>query len=249
MKIESLNNDKVKYWCKLKEKKFRDQEGLFLVEGDHLLNEALVQGCVKEIISLEESFQIPDIPFYQVTETIMKKISNQVSIAPVIGVCEKIKPRKIKGNVCILDDIQDPGNLGTIIRSAVAFSIDTIVLSNGTVDLYNEKVVRASEGMIFNLNFIREDLNSFLPYIKEQGYFIYGTDVSQGNLLKKVHFPEKSAIIIGNEGRGMHKEYVSFCDTLLHIPINSYCESLNAGVAASIIFYEMNNVNEEGLKR
>ncbi len=240
MKIESLNNIKVKEWIKLQEKKYRDINKEFLIEGDHLLNEALKVNRVKEIISTDEAFKKEGIPFYLVTSGIIKKISKQVSGTNVIAVVKKSTNDKIEGNVCLLDNIQDPGNLGTIIRSALAFNIKTIILSNETVDLYNDKVIRASEGMLFKLNFRRDKLEDVIKELKENNYNIYGTNVKNGNKLKDISFKEKSAIIIGNEGKGMRKELEDKCDFLINIPISDNCESLNASVAASIIFYEMN---------
>lgn len=236
MNIESINNNKVKEWTKLKEKKYREKFGKFLIEGDHLLNSALIKGQVLEIISTDKTMEIPGIPFYFVTPEIIKKISSQVSSTKVIGVCKKQVAKEIAGKVCILDNIQDPGNLGTIIRSAVAFNINTLILSNNTVDLYNEKVIRATEGMLFDLNIIRADLNSTIKMLKKDGYKIFGTDVNKGTELRKISFPYDCAIIIGNEGQGMSENLKELCDDVLHININ--CESLNAGVAASIIFYE-----------
>ena len=237
MNIESVNNSKVKEWSKLKIKKYRDETGLFLVEGDHILSQAMVKRSIREVISVDKTMEIPGIPFYLVTDPIMKKLSNQVSGTKVIGVCKKLTEREIMGNVCLLDNIQDPGNLGTIIRSAVAFNIDTIILSNDSVDLYNDKVIRSSEGMLFDLNIIRADLKEQISRLKEKGYKIYGTDVLSGTNLKDMKFSKKTAIIIGNEGKGMKEELKSICDGLIHIEIN--CESLNASVAASIIFYEV----------
>lgn len=239
MKIESLQNPKVKEWSKLKEKKYRDLNNLFLIEGDHLLNEAMVKGVVKEIISTDTLFDFNGIPFYEVNESIMKKLSNQVSGTNVICVCEKIEEKDINGNVCMLDNIQDPGNLGTIIRSAVAFNIDTIIISPDTVDLYNDKVIRSSEGMLFHINVVKKDLNLAIDELKEKNYKIYGTNVENGTSLKEIEFNNKNAIIIGNEGNGVKKALQDKCDSLIYIPIISACESLNAGVAASIIFYEM----------
>jgi len=239
MKIESINNPKVKEWMKLKEKKYRDASNLFLIEGDHLLNEAMIKGVVKETISKDKLFSFTGIPFYEVNDTIMKKLSSQVSGTNVIGIVEKLKEKEINGNVCLLDNIQDPGNLGTIIRSAVAFNIDTIVVSPDTVDIYNEKVIRASEGMLFHLNIIKRNISDMLADLKSKNYIIYGTNVENGKSLKDIHFDGKTAIIIGNEGKGMNKDLQSQCDELIYIPMNKTCESLNAGVAASIIFYEM----------
>ena len=239
MKIESINNSKVKAWLKLQNKKYRDEENLFLIEGEHLLKEALKVNLVKEIISFNISFKDDGIPFYEVTPLIIKKISKQVSGTNVIAVVKKIQEKEILGNVCLLDNIQDPGNLGAIIRSATAFNIDTLVLSLDTVDLYNEKVIRASEGMIFHLNIIRRDLNNTICDLKKKGYTIYGTDVNKGHDLKNIVFNEKSCIIIGNEGKGMSDKLKSSCHELINIVISKDCESLNASVASSIIFYEL----------
>ena len=239
MIIASLNNSKVKACSKLKEKKFRDEENSFLIEGDHLVECALNYGVVKEIITTDENYKIPHIPVYYVTSSIMKKLSNQVTGTNIIAVCQKIPERQIQGNVCLLDNIQDPGNLGTIIRSAKAFGIDTLVLSLDTVDLYNDKVIRASEGLLFGLNIIKADLKETIKKLKEKNYTIYGTNCKEGPELRKTSFAPLSAIIIGNEGRGMKEELTSMCDEMLHISIDG--ESLNAGVAASIIFYEVKN--------
>ena len=222
MIIESVNNKKVKNWLKLKVKKYRDKEGLFL-----------------EIIASDISFKVDNIPFNLVSDAVLKKLSSQVSSTKVIAVVEKIKTKEIKGDVSILDDIQDPGNLGAIIRSAVAFGIDTLILSNETVDLYNEKVIRASEGMIFKLNYKRGNLEEEITNLKGLNYQIWGTDVADGTDLKSIKKESKLAIIIGNEGKGMNERYKDLCDKLINIRINPNCESLNASVAASIIFYQI----------
>ncbi len=240
MKIESLSNAKVKDWQKLKIKKYRDKEGVFLIEGDHLLNEALKRNLVQEIIAEDRTFRVDNIPFWEVSANVLKKLSSQSSGTNVIAVVKKEEEKPIYGKVCLLDDIQDPGNLGAIIRSAVAFNIKTIVLSKNTVDLYNEKVIRASEGMLFQLNFLRGDLKKMALKLKEDGYKIYGTNVNVGEDLRTIKFFPKQAIIIGNEGRGMDRELEKYCDSLINININKECESLNASIAAAIIFYEMN---------
>lgn len=235
MNITSLQNEKVKYWVNLKNKKFRDQEKCFLIEGDHLINEAQKLGLVKYTISVVN----PNAQFF-VTKEIMEKISDQKSISYNAAVVNFIPEDSINGKVFILDGLQDPGNLGTIIRSAVAFGIDTIILSDTCVDLYNPKVVRATEGMIFNLNILRRNLIEFIPILKNIGYKIIGTDVVSGTSIKDIP-KDNIAIIIGNEGSGMSKEVRELCDTFTNIPISSSCESLNAGVAASIIMYEVSH--------
>lgn len=234
MKIESIHNPRVKEWCKLKEKKYRDLEGLFLIEGEHLLKEAKAKGVVKEIISTNEELEAD---FY-VTDAIMKKISSQVSFEERIAVCKKMEEQEVKSKLLVLDAIQDPGNLGTMIRSAVAFGFTDIIVSLDTVDVYNEKTIRATEGMLFSINILRRDLKPFLESIKED-YQIFATDVVTGKSCKEIETGERIALLIGNEGQGLKEELKNYANTYIHIPMHSACESLNAGVAASIIMYEM----------
>ncbi len=234
MKIESLANTRVKEWGKLKNKKNRDETGLFLVEGEHLIEEAKKKNLIKEIISIDDSL---NADFY-VTEGIMKKISSQVSISSRVAVCYKMQEEPIKDNVLVLDAIQDPGNFGTVIRSAIAFGFTDIVVSLDTVDLYNEKVIRASEGMLFNINVLRRDLPSFLKNIQSE-YQILITDVVKGENIKEIPIKDKVALIIGNEGQGVCKNLKPYAAHFVKIPIKETCESLNAAVAASILMYEM----------
>lgn len=235
MKITSINNEKVAAWAKLKMKKFRDIEHLFIVESEHLVSEALKKGIVKEIITTEEKEY--SVPVYVVTEEIMKRISSLVTPSKVMAVCSYILPDDISGNVLLLDRLQDPGNLGTIIRSAVAFNFNTIIVSNDTVDVYNDKAIRSSEGMIFNINVIKSDLKQMIPLLKEKGYYIVGTDVNRGHDIKEFK-GHKCAFIIGNEGAGMSLELKELCDSFVYIKTSDACESLNAAVASSIIMYE-----------
>ena len=169
----------------------------------------------------------------------MKKISKQQSISRICAICYKIKEKKIKDKVLCLDNIQDPGNLGTIIRSAVAFNFDTIILNNESVDLYNDKVIRACEGMIFNINIIRCNLKEKLDQLKKDNYKIIGTSVKNNNLLKNIETGNKFAIVLGNEGKGISKEIDELCDDYIYIKMNDKCESLNVAVASSIIMYEL----------
>lgn len=240
MVITSLNNGHIKEINKLKEKKYRDITNKFLIEGEHLVNEGIKKGLVHELIALEGiEFDFNDINITYVSKDVMKKLSSMDSYPNVIGVCNKQKSVDIKGKVLILDDIQDPGNLGTIIRSSVAFNIDTIVLSPKTVDLYNSKVVRSTQGMMFYINIIVSDLEIVINKLKEDKYKIYGTKVDGGVDVRSINNTDKYALIIGNEGNGMSDRVGSLCDEYLYIKMNNNVESLNAGVAASILLYEM----------
>lgn len=237
MLYTSKENEKIKFVRRLRDKKVRDKEGLFLVEGEHLVLEAYKQGCIKELF-LEKDILFPlDVPTNYVTHDLLTYMSELKTPYPIMAVCYKLTEKELGNRVLVLDGIQDPGNLGTMIRSAVAFNIDTIVLSEDTVDLYNSKVIRASQGLIFHSNIIRKDLNVFLKDLKKDNYHLYGTRVTHGKSLKLVEKKAKFAIIMGNEGNGLKASTKDMCDEFLYIAMNECCESLNVGVAASIILY------------
>lgn len=233
--IESVNNEKIKVYSKLNDKKYRQKEGLFIVEGKHLVEEAIKNDLIKEIFILDGE----DNPYNAtiVSESVMKKLSELTNPPKVLAICKTKTNDEIKGNIIMLDDISDPGNLGTIIRSAVAFNYETIILSPNTVDIYNSKVIRATEGMLFNINIITGALNEYLDKLSMMNYEIYGTDVEHGAVPQKTS--KKHVIIIGSEAKGMHEEYKNKCNSLLKINMNKNCESLNAGVSASILMYEL----------
>jgi len=239
MLYASTENKTIKNLKKLSIKKYRDQEECFLIEGEHLVLEAHKRGLLKTLIVLENSEFKLNVDTMYVSDHVLKYLSD-LETPTVIGVCRKLEEHEIGNKVLILDDIQDPGNLGTIIRSAVAFNIDTIILSNNTVDLYNSKVVRASQGMLFNVNIIKRDLLNFVKKLKDEDYEIYATRVSGGKKLKSVEINKKFAIIMGNEGAGVREELLNLADQYLYIEMNPLCESLNVGIATSIILYELN---------
>lgn len=237
MIYSSINNDKIKELKKLKIKKYRDLTDRFIIESEHLIKEAYDLGYLEEIYVLEDSNYDFDIKTNYVTKEILKYITD-LETPNIVGVARKIEPKGIGNKIVLLDNIQDPGNLGTIIRSSVAFNIDTIIISDDSVDLYNDKVIRASEGMIFKTNIIRCNVFEFLSEIKNE-YHIYGTKVNGGKSLKDIEKSDKFVIIMGNEGNGMKNSLDDLCDEFIYIDMNSKCESLNVGVATSIILYEL----------
>lgn len=239
MLYTSLDNKKIKDIKKLNTKKYRDKTGLFLVEGEHLVLEAYKTGFLKELL-LEQDALLPlNVPTSYVTNDILYHLTELEVPPPMMAICEKKESTILGNRILLLDDLQDPGNLGTIIRSAVAFHVDTIVLGLKCVDLYNSKTIRASQGMLFHINIIRRDLSEMIPLLKKNGFTVYGTKVTVGKNIKDIAKTEKSAIIMGNEGSGVREEILDLCDTYLYIPCNEACESLNVGVATSIILYEL----------
>ena len=237
--ITSLDNKRIKNLSKLLVKKYRDEENKFLVEGEHLVEEAFKAGVLLEVVQCEDYNGSFDVETTYVTYDVIKKLSNTQNPQRVIGVCKKMIEKELGSKVVILEDLQDPGNLGTIIRSSVAFNVDTIVVSNNTVDIYNDKVLRSSEGMLFHINIVKRDIDAFIDELHNEGYVVYGTKVDGGTNLKEVTSSEKMAIVMGNEGAGVKMSTLDKCDKYIYIPMNSDCESLNVGVATSIILYEL----------
>ena len=239
MMIESINNEKIKKYSKLLNKKYRDETNQYLVSTDHLVYEAIKKDIVVDIFLLNGIENNYGNVTY-ITENVMRKLTNLKTLPNVVAVVKKENSKDINGNVILLDGIQDPGNLGTIIRSAVAFNIDTIILGDNTVDLYNEKTLRASEGMIYNINFIKCNLVDMIEQLKLDGYKVLGTSVTNGKNIKNINY-EKIAFIVGNEGNGISKNIFDLCDEYVYIKMNDKCESLNVAIASSIIMYEINN--------
>lgn len=236
--IESKENKKIKYIRHLRENKFMKEEKKFVVEGDHLVKEAKLSGVLLETYSTyERDYGVLN---NVVSKNVMDYISTLPSSTDVIGVCKFIDNKEELGKrIIILDNVQDPGNIGTIIRSAKAFNVDTVVLGKGTVKKYNEKVIRSSQGMLFKVNIIEEDLKTFIPRLKDDGYLVYGTDVVAGKDVKNVNLEGKVALVLGNEGNGVSQDLKELVNDNLYIKINDDCESLNVAVAASILMYEM----------
>lgn len=232
--IESLSNSKIKYAVKLKQKKYRNQTNQFLVEGDHLLEEAIKSGMFDYLFTTEVS-RVTNEFSYLVSETVFTKLSDLNSKRGVIAVCNKPKLQDISKKILLLDGVQDPGNMGTLIRSAAAFGFKTII-SEDSVDYFNEKVVRSSQGAVFYTNLLEEDLISFIKANKSITYF--GTNVLKGQELKQIDFSGQSiAIILGNEGAGVRKDLQELVNENIKIPMLE-TESLNVGIAGGILMYE-----------
>lgn len=231
MNISSVNNQLIKDTVKLHKKKYRDEESLFLMDGYHLYEEALKYGVVKTIFTTDKNIKGQNVIY--VTSPVMEKLSQTKNPQGVLCVCEKINNTKIMDKVLILERIQDPGNLGTLLRSALGFGFETVVLDN-TCDVYNDKVIRSTQGNIFRLNIIEEDTRSFMK--KNPEFTFVGTSLN-GSDLKEINGVEKICVILGNEGSGVSKSILQ--ETDINITINANVESLNVGVAGSIIMHHI----------
>lgn len=230
--ITSLTNEKIKEYAKLKEAKYRNEKGLYIVEGAHLVIEAKMAGVLVEVITTDSN-----VVGTLISEQVMKKLCSTTHPVKVIGICKSNPKTEIKERVLILDSVSDPTNLGTLLRSAKAFGFDTVFASNGCVDYYNDKVIRGSQGAIFKLNLLKGDLIPFLSKIKKT-HKLYGTNVRNGVDVCSLDMSGNVAFILGNEARGMCEEANKYVDGNLFIKMSN-TESLNVSIAGSILMYEI----------
>lgn len=242
--ITSVKNEKVKHWQKLKMKKERMKTETFLIEGYHLIEEAWKSDWDIEEIILEEtadSIEVAErVDTYRVSDNVFKAISETKTPQGIAAVVRmKASEWSRYSQILLLDAIQDPGNLGTIIRTADAAGFDAVVLGNGTVDLYNDKVIRATQGSIFHLPVFQEELVERIPVLKEEGFTVWAAALQDSVSYKELKRPERTALLVGNEGAGIGKELLEIADQRVQIPIYGKAESLNVSVATGIMLYHL----------
>jgi RNA methyltransferase, TrmH family len=242
MKITSVQNALVKQFVKLMNlKKERDLTSQFIVEGEHLVFEALRANLAIEVLVLEGSNYPLEVEPIIVTKEVMNKICDTINPQGIIARCQQKKDEIDSFNrVLLLDDVRDPGNLGTILRSADAFGFDGIIVSPNTVDLYNPKVIRATQGAILRTKVVREDLISAINTLQEKGVHVYAADLD-GKELSSINPIEQMAFVMGNEAKGVSQAVLEQVDDKLTIEMTGSSESLNVSIAASIIMYQFRN--------
>ena len=234
--LSSTDNEKVKLFKKIRNTKYIKTNKLFIVEGEHLVVEAIKKNIVKYILIKEDYDYSSEYEVIKCSEKVMKYISTLDSVPYIMAVCNLIEEKEEIGNkIVILDNVSDPGNIGTIIRNSVAFNIDTIILSNESVNKYNDKLIRSSQGMIFHINIISLDILEALNKIKNKNIEIIGTSLHTDIYLNNLKHLEKYAVVLGNEGKGISDKVLNECSQLVKIKINNNCESLNVAVASGII--------------
>lgn len=244
--IRSLQNEQIKNFARLKEKKYRDETGLFLVEGDHLVRMALEAKCLLYLLVAEEELEnyldiIDEDKTIIVTESIINKLSFTKTPQNVIGVAKQNTfDKKDVSKVLVLDTLQDPGNVGTLIRSALAFNYDKIYVSESTVDIYNEKVVRSSQGAIFKINIVKKELNEIYRILKTNEFDVLVTSLTNNSIyLDEVNVKDKFAIVLGNEGNGVSEVSLKNATSVVKIKMSDEIDSLNVAVAGSIVMYTL----------
>lgn len=248
MVITSEKNEFIKNIKKLSDKKYRYEKRLFFVEGKNSVFEALKSGFeVVHLLVAEDfnvDFQIEKEKIVFVDERVFKKISDTVAPQMIMAVIKMPKWEvndivKEGGFYVILDEVQDPGNVGTIIRSADAFNVDGIFAINNTVDIYNPKVLRSTMGSIFHLPVVNDvEPSKLFDVLKKNGIRILSTSLKAEKYIYDFDISKNAALIFGNESRGVNSHLDEFVDDSFKIPMDGMAESLNVSVAASICLYE-----------
>ena len=246
--ISSVNNQYVKDLLSLKDKNTRNELKLFLVEGYHLVEEALKHHLLDSVLSTDKEVlnNIDIANKYLVSDAVIKKLSTTKTPQNIIGVVKNnintsfdtlLSKRDLK--LIILDNINDPGNLGTIIRTSAALGYDAVVASIETVDFYNEKVLRATQGAIFKIPLVKGNLADIISTLKSYDVYIYGTSLKSSKSITEVSKQLKYGIIVGNEAQGVRDEILALSDQNIILPMEKDVESLNVGVAAAILMWEL----------
>lgn len=247
--IQSTKNEKVKLWKKLRTKKFRDQTGTYLIEGEHLFLEAFKTNEVLEVIIQEDkelstgwAINHQEIPVVLISKEVSEHISDTKTPQGIFAVCKK-RNTKVDfvqhSRFLLLDGVQDPGNIGTIIRTADAAGVDVVILGEGTGDLYNPKVIRSAQGSHFHLTIETGDLIEWLEQIKQNEIPLFGTALEGAVDFKTIMPTESFALVVGNEGAGVSKEALGKTEKNLYIPIYGQSESLNVSIATGILLYHL----------
>ena len=235
--IKSKQNELIKEAVKLSSSSYRKETGLFKVDGFHMFEMAKSSNLIKEVFVLKQIKDLDEnIPQYIVNEEIMEKISSSKSPQGIVTVCKTLKEKDITSNkVLYLDDVSDPGNLGTILRTALAFGFNDVILSRNCCSIYNEKSLQASQGSIFILNIVYDiTLND----LKKKGYQILATEIKGSVSLSNVQKPEKFVLVLGNEAHGVSSEILNISDVRIRIDIDNI-ESLNVAIAGAIAMYSL----------
>lgn len=236
MNYPKLTKNEFHFFKKLLQKKYRQEEQKFIIEGHHLVEEALKTNLVETIVISNPNDCKIKINFNNIkvaTTGQIEALSSTKNPQTIIAICKFIEAKKLNDQVLILNQINDPGNLGTLIRSACAFGFNDIIVQG--VDIYNPKVLRASQGAIFNVNIFNiKDLTTYLLELKKQTYQIIGSLLNpQAINYKDLKVENKIALILGNEAQGIEADLINFLDHQVYIPIQF--ESLNVAAAGAIL--------------
>ena len=245
MELTSTSNKTVVYAASLKEKKHRDKEGKYLIEGEHLVE--MAGDSIECIFTTDYSYEHDTKPVYHVNEAIIRKLSFVQAPQGIIAIVKK-KVNEIDYSLnryLLCDGVADPGNMGTIIRTALAFNVDMVILANGSVDVYNDKVIRGSQGAILKMPVVYTNMDECVKKLQENNVKVYASTLSKRSIdLKDVKEVDRFALVVGNEGCGVSQSVQDASDFNVKISHSECIDSLNVGVATSIMLYYFNSVSK-----
>ena len=253
--ISSPKNEKIKELVKLQTSKGRKKAGMYLLEGEHLVEEAIKERAQIKLIvvtgnRLEDYKNLlaqTDVQVLVVSQDVFHKLSMTETTQGILAVVEIVKQEILphKGHLIVLDAVQDPGNLGTIVRTADAAGFDAVILGTGTVDLYNDKVLRSMQGSHFHIPVFQANLQEYLPILKEKGVQVAVTALHRNSKDYSVLQGARDvAIVVGNEGQGVSNDVIELADVVVTIPMFGKAESLNVAIASALLMYKTKETKE-----
>lgn len=277
--ITSATNPKIKAIKKLAQKRQRDRENCFVIEGFHLVEEAIKHHAdIEMILHADNADQMQisgiesllnqnarnmpaTIEMIAITDSILTTLSQTPAPQGIIAVLKQpeqsleavlsfnstekttalstLANHRPLAHLLLLDNVQDPGNVGTMIRTAEAAGFRAVILGEGSADLYNDKTIRATQGALFQMPIIRGNLEALLPAIHQAGYDSWVTTLEEATFYPALEKPQKCALIMGNEGQGVDPKLQKLATAKVKIPMLGQSESLNVGVAAGILMYDL----------
>lgn len=252
IEISSTKNNFIKEVKKLAKRKYREEQGRYLIEGAHLVEEALnSKEAVTTLIMTDQGqallAKLPvssdTLDHYLVTDEVFKSISDVAAPQGIMAVVKHNKaalPEQISGKWLLLDNVQDPGNVGTMIRTADAANYAGVILGKGCADIYSPKVLRSMQGSHFHLAIIEGELRQFMFKLKQHEIKIYGTELNPKAVdYRQLETADSFGLVMGNEGQGVSADILQLTDKNVYIPIVGQAESLNVAVAAGILMFSL----------
>lgn len=249
--IASLKNPLIKETKKLQQKKYRDKTGTYLLEGFHLVQEAYKAGIVFSDVFVSQrglqewdkwfAAELPEMTL--VSDEILKSLASQPAPQGIIAVAKIVEGTTVdyRGAWLLLDNVQDPGNVGTLIRTADAAGFSGVILGDGSADLYNPKTLRSTQGSLYHLPVVSQNLLAAMPNFKEDGLIIGTALDKQAKNYRTLEVPENFALVLGNEGQGVSEAVFAQVDVTTYIEMKGQAESLNVAIAGGILMFHLIN--------
>ncbi|MBS3992071.1 MAG: RNA methyltransferase [Erysipelothrix sp.] len=236
--ITSVNNEQISELAKLHQKKYRDRLKLALVDGEHLIQEAYKAKVLSHVYGLNEESLLSDISYTQVSESVMRKLCATTSLSRFIGVIKIQVPQPLQDFVLVLDGVQDPGNVGTLLRSALAFDFLSVICLPGCADPYGPKAIAASQGAIFQCSIHAMSLDELNETLSLRNYDVIVSDVHDAAPLQSLQFKTPCMLVLGSEGAGVSEAVKGLATQKVRIDTN-HVESLNVATAGSILMHAL----------